>query len=135
LFDSSDNSTSRWTSSSVVGFRVAQARVSEVRAALAAAKSCAIGRYDAFGVFEEQRIVKHAAQPRETVTDRRRREVQVGGRASDVPLAHDRLEQHEQIEIDLRQVSFLHHLGESTRAGPTAAAVLPSFVWYQAALP
>src|SRR5688572_27765032 len=31
---------------------------------------------------------------------------------SDVPLSHDRLEQHEQIEIDARQVSFLQHIHE-----------------------
>jgi len=46
------------------------------------------------------------------MTDGGRRNIQSRSGAPDMTLLHDRFEQHEQIEVDTREISFIQHNAE-----------------------
>ena len=51
-------------------------------------------------------------QSSEAVTDRRRRHVQPHRGATHVALFEHRFEQHQQVEVDAREISFVQHMAE-----------------------
>ena len=72
----------------------------------------ALRRHDAFRGSQEKRIVEQPAQPRQAVADRRRREVQPLGGASDMAFVAHGLEHHEEVEVDPAKINFVQHISE-----------------------
>ena len=73
---------------------------------------CPRGRHHALRRPEEDRVAQQAPEPAQPVTHRRWREVEPLRRAADVALPQDGLEEHQEIQVDPGEVSFVQHLGE-----------------------
>src|SRR5262245_37295753 len=72
----------------------------------------ALGRNDSLRGFQKQRVAQQRAQAAKPMADGRRRKMEPLRRPADVPLRKDDLEQHEQVEIDPRKISLIHHYAE-----------------------
>ena len=65
---------------------------------------------NALGVFDEQLVVREAPQPSERVADRGLRQTQQFAGTADMPFPHQRIEHHQQIQVELRKINFVHDL-------------------------
>ena len=57
---------------------------------------------------DKQRIVEHLAQPDERMADRRLADVEALRGPPDVPLGHQRLEHHQQVQVDTAKIDLIH---------------------------
>jgi hypothetical protein len=74
--------------------------------------ACAFRRDHALRLPQEQRVLHQLAQAAESMAHGRGRHVQARGRARHVAFFEHRLEQHQQVEVDPREISLVQHMAE-----------------------